>query len=151
MATSLPLVAGRHAIKPHHADNSALNVSFSILQPAVIGSTATHKPANLGAIISTKWPCDSGKPHSQTRLHPFDSQGTTKSRGAKNRPTFGLKRNNPADNLHCIFPINPGTAMQKALPMQTRQAAFQPSTLNDTERTVELIWSAGTSARLPLR
>ena len=41
--------------------------------------------------------------------------------------------------------------MQKALPMQTRQAAFQPSTLNDTERTVELIWSAGTSARLPLR
>lgn len=37
--------------------------------------------------------------------------------------------------------------MQKELPMQTRQAAFAPSTLNDAERTVELVWSTGASVR----
>jgi len=37
--------------------------------------------------------------------------------------------------------------MQRDLPMQTRQAAFQPATLNDAERTVELVWSTGARVR----
>ena len=37
--------------------------------------------------------------------------------------------------------------MQKELPMQTRQAAFQPATLNDAERTVELVWTTGAAVR----
>lgn len=37
--------------------------------------------------------------------------------------------------------------MQRELPMQTRQAAFQPATLNDAERTVELVWTTGASVR----
>ena len=37
--------------------------------------------------------------------------------------------------------------MHKEFPMQTRQAAFAPATLNDAERTVELVWSTGASVR----
>jgi len=37
--------------------------------------------------------------------------------------------------------------MRKDLPIQTRQAAFQPATLNETDRTVELVWSTGASVR----
>lgn len=37
--------------------------------------------------------------------------------------------------------------MQRNMPMQTRQAAFQPATLNESERTVELVWTTGASVR----
>ena len=33
------------------------------------------------------------------------------------------------------------------LPIQTRQAALQPNTLNLDERTVELVWSVGAAVR----
>src|SRR3989339_485173 len=33
--------------------------------------------------------------------------------------------------------------MQRELPMQMRQAAFQPATLNEADRTVELVWTTG--------
>lgn len=37
--------------------------------------------------------------------------------------------------------------MHREMPLQTRQAAFQPATLNDAERTVELVWTTGASVR----
>ena len=37
--------------------------------------------------------------------------------------------------------------MQRELPIQTRQAVFQPATLNDAERTVELVWTTGARVR----
>ncbi|WP_333710367.1 prohead protease/major capsid protein fusion protein [Malikia spinosa] len=37
--------------------------------------------------------------------------------------------------------------MQRELPMQMRQAAFQPATLNEADRTVELVWTTGASVR----
>lgn len=33
------------------------------------------------------------------------------------------------------------------LPLQTREAAFSPATLNDAERTVELVWTTGAQVR----
>lgn len=37
--------------------------------------------------------------------------------------------------------------MQRELPMQARAASFQPSTLNEADRTIELVWSTGVSVR----
>ena len=36
---------------------------------------------------------------------------------------------------------------RRALPMQQREAAFQPATLNEDTRTVELVWSTGAKVR----
>lgn len=37
--------------------------------------------------------------------------------------------------------------MQREFPMQARQASFQPATLNEADRTVELVWTTGASVR----
>lgn len=37
--------------------------------------------------------------------------------------------------------------MQREIPIQSRQAAFQPATMNEAERTVELVWTTGASVR----
>jgi len=37
--------------------------------------------------------------------------------------------------------------MQRDIPMQVRQAAFQPATFNNETRTVELVWTTGASVR----
>lgn len=37
--------------------------------------------------------------------------------------------------------------MQREIPMQTRQAAFQPASMNEADRTVEMVWSTGASVR----
>lgn len=35
----------------------------------------------------------------------------------------------------------------RELPLQCRQAAFQPATINDAERTVEMVWTTGAAVR----
>lgn len=39
------------------------------------------------------------------------------------------------------------TTTTKEMPMQTRQAAFAPATLNESDRTVELVWTTGAAVR----